>query len=120
MENINELVEKMFESAEVLEKFMVPKDIKKAKDVMTGSFVKLINDSKKVDDLYGILTEEKKQNLAEIMTDLFHIGIITGVITRDKTLIPTLQKMLKEHTELQQKLEEFRKRESKFELNMFG
>ena len=120
MENINELVKKMFESAEVLEKFMVTNDIKKAEDALTESLFKLINDSKKVDDLYGIMTEEKKQNLNEIMTDLFHIGIIIGVVTRDMTLIPTLQKMLKEHTGLQQKLQEFQKRNSRLEINMFG
>ena len=36
--------------------------------------------------MYSILNEEKKEKLAEVMTDLFHIGIILGVFLRDTWL----------------------------------
>ncbi len=118
---IKELVVKMFESATILETNMSPIDVIKSKDLLVGGLVKLLNDGMKIDDIYSILNEEKKEELAEVMTDLFHIGIILGVFLRDtETLLPTVKRMLEENTELQQKLEEFRKRGSKFELNMFG
>ncbi len=118
---IKEFVDKMFESATILETNMSPIDVIKSKDLLVGGLVKLFNDGMKIDDIYSILNEEKKEKLAEVMTDLFHIGIILGVFLRDtETLLPTLKRMLEENTELQQKLEEFRKRGSKFELNMFG
>lgn len=118
---MKELVDKMFESATVLETNMSSNDVNRSKDLLVGGLVKLLNDGMKIDDIYSILNKEKKEKLSEVMTDLFHIGIILGVFLRDtETLLPTLKRMLEENTELQQKLEDFQKRGSKFELNMFG
>ena len=143
-ENIEELIDKMnaMATTTIIETNTNSNDIDKS-NFIGGGLAKSLNDLMKVGYLHGILPEEKNEQLTEIMADLFHIGIVLGILRHSMKILPILKKMLEENAEFQQKLEEFQKRtlnrvleenaelqqkleefqtrKSKFELNtMFG
>ena len=144
-ENIKELIDKMNAMAitTIIETQTSSNDIIDKSNFLVGGLAKSLNGILKLGDLYGILNEEKSEQLTEIMADLFHLGIVLGILRHSTKILPiikrmleenaelqqkleefqkrTLKRVLEENTELQQKLEEFQTRRSKFELNtMFG